>query len=251
MRHMLGCPDMLEPLQRSREGALCFPNGEAVRMRGARPVLLPSFARSRIVESHYQFSAQDRREPAAQYLYLSNIKANGGDQNSAYDDIWYKRHVFRTRRLTHDAVGTLLDVGCDTPDISRKFFPPSVTYAGLEPSLSTSDQFCLCGMAEFLPFKDASLDNAALLTSLDHVLDHNQAVDEIFRVLKPGGCLYLASLVWQRNASLVGDTVHFHHFREWEIKGLLKGLTLERVNRYGWKGNDHRYGVYLKARKNV
>jgi SAM-dependent methyltransferase len=218
-------------------------------MRGARPILLPEFARNRIEGDRFVFDERDLQGFGTQYLYLANVKFHGGEQNSDFDDVWYHRHIHRSRELTRDARGTLLDIGCDTPSVSSRQFPQGVDYIGLEPSLQSSGEFCICGMAEFLPIRTASLDNVALMTSLDHILDDHKAIDEAFRVLRPGGYLYLASLVWNDRASTVGDTVHFHHFRDWEIQGLLRSFDIKRVQRYGWKDNHHRYGIYLMARK--
>lgn len=242
-------PDNPNARLRVQDGNLTLPSGEMVQMRGHRPVLLPAFARTAIRGDTFHFESEARAAPGLQYLYLSDAKAHGGDQNSSYSDIWYQRHLFRTRRLTAGATGSLLDIGCDTPSVSRRMFPDTVDYVGLEPSLGSSDQFCICGMAEFIPFSDASFDNVALLTSLDHILDAHRAVEEASRVLRPGGTLFLASLVWHRNASLIRDTVHFHHFRDWELQGLLRALKIDVAQRYSWKGDQHRYGVYISARK--
>lgn len=246
---VLADPDAPGVSLRSETGNLTLANGETVQMLGCRPVLLPAFVRAAIDEGRFRFGPEAPATPGLQYLYLSDVKAHGGDQNSSYSDIWYQRHLFRTRLLTSGASGSLLDIGCDTPAISRRMFPGTVGYVGLEPSLGTSDQFCICGMAEFLPFADASFDNVALLTSLDHILDAHRAIEEATRVLRPGGTLFLASLVWLRNASLIWDTVHFHHFRDWELQGLLRAFEIDTVQRYNWKGDQHRYGVYISARK--
>ena len=85
----------------------------------------------------------------------------------------------------------------------------------------------------------------ALLTSLDHVLDHHAALDEAWRVLRPGGRLYLASLVWSERAELYRDHVHFHHFREFELFGALARFRLDTVQRYPWKDDTHRSALYL------
>lgn len=246
---LLVCPDTHSPLRLRGRGSLAFSDGEPVEMSGARPILLPSFARRRIIKGQHVFDCDAVSQPNIQYLYISDIKAHGGDQNLSYDNIWVQRHVFRTRRLTNGASGSLLDIGCDSPAVSSRLFPASVDYVGIEPSLTVSDQFCICGMAEYLPFRDECFDNVALFGSLDHILDEHQAIDQAFRVLRPGGRLYLASLVWLRQASLIRDTVHFHHFRDWEIQGLMRQFNIAFVHKYSWKGDEHRYSIYLKAQK--
>jgi ubiquinone/menaquinone biosynthesis C-methylase UbiE len=104
-------------------------------------------------------------------------------------------------------------------------------------------------MAERLPIADGAADNVALNSSLDHILDYHLAVDEAVRILKPGGMFYMNSLIWTMRAELFPDTVHFHHFRDFELRGALKALRIEEITRYSWKGDSHRYGVYLAARK--
>lgn len=47
------------------------------------------------------------------------------------------------------------------------------------------------GDALHLPFRPATFDFAAALHSLEHVGDANQALDEILRVLRPGGWFYV------------------------------------------------------------
>ena len=86
-------------------------------------------------------------------------------------------------------------------------------------------------------------------TSLDHILDWKHAITEARRVLAPGGVLYLCSLVWTDRAGLMEDTVHFHHFREVELFGALEGLRIMKEKRYDYKGEKHRHGLYVSAKK--
>jgi SAM-dependent methyltransferase len=248
---LLVSPDTQEMLVVMAEGLATSSRSETFPMRGQRPMLLPKYARDCVSGDSFNLPADAVATSGQQYLLLSSIKMRGGPQNSDYNDIWFHRHVYRSRRLLQTARGLVLDVGCDKPSISRKLFPSQSTFLGLEPSLGASGEFCICGMGEHLPLKSESLDGVAFITSLDHVLDYHQALDEAYRVLKPGGMLYLASLVWTERASLIGDTVHFHHFRDFELIGALRRMSIETLERYVWKNDQHRYGVYLAARKPV
>ena len=246
---ILRSPDDAAILQSAPHRFSSVASGELFAMSGARPVLLPRYARDALKNGPLQLSSVDVATPGLQYLLLGSIKMRGGPQNSDYDDIWFKRHVHRARKLLAGASGLTLDIGCDRPSISRCLYPLTVKFLGIEPSPGASDEFCICGMGEHLPIADAEIDNVVFMTSLDHILDYHTAIDEARRVLKPGGMLYLASLVWTERASLIGDTVHFHHFRDFELQGALRGLSIESITRYNWKNDTHRYGIYLAARK--
>ena len=158
-------------------------------------------------------------DPFLQYFYLSTIKQSGdiGAINAPFDGIHYKRHLFRMRELLSSAEGVVLDVGCDDRKIGASLLPESVRYLGLDPFSSNADELRLVGVGECLPICDASVDGVVFNTSLDHILDWRKAIDEAYRVLRPGGVVFICSLAWSKNAELFNDSVHFHHFREDEL----------------------------------
>jgi hypothetical protein len=67
-------------------------------------------------------------------------------------------------------------------------------------------------------------------------------------VLRSGGNLFLATLVWERHAELHRDSVHFHHFREFQVLRMLDGFQVESIERRPWK-DDHRSVLYIHATK--
>lgn len=183
-----------------------------------------------------------------QYFLLSQIKQSG-EVNVASENIHYQRHLFRMRHFLSNCRGVVLDVGCDNVPISRSIFPENCAYIGLDPFSAHTNTFRLIGVGEFLPFQSATLDGVVFNTSLDHILDYHQALDEAKRVLKPGGSIYLATLVWTSKATLLSDSVHFHHFREYEIFGALNDMHVAQVKRYMYKADSHRYGLFLQVKK--
>lgn len=226
-----------------------FENISQVPVYNQRPLLLPEFLHSRIVRDVIEISIEDCIDPKYHYFFLNNMRNAVGNQNLSISDSWYRRHLYRSRQLLADANGLVLDVGCDDPVLSRRLFPSDVQYVGIEPGLGKKKEPCLIGVAEFLPFQNNSLDAVAFLTSLDHVLDYHAALDEAWRVLRVGGTLYLATLVWTHMAELVHDGIHFHHFREFELRGALSKFSVEHIHRYVWKDDEHRFGIYLSASK--
>ncbi|WBY00709.1 class I SAM-dependent methyltransferase [Ramlibacter tataouinensis] len=187
--------------------------------------------------------------PIEQYCAFGLLKSSGAT-NLDYADLWYGRHLHRASKLLSNARGTFLDVGCDDAFLSRGMLADQVQYVGLEPSAGSSEGLRVCGLGEFLPFADQSFDGVGFQTSLDHVFDYQLALAEARRVLRPGGRLYLATLLWTDKAQLYTDTAHFHHFRGAQVEAVLAdGFEVEQVDAYVWKGNTHRFGVYMTAIK--
>ena len=114
-------------------------------------------------------------------------------------------------------------------------------------------EFRVIGLGEILPIRDGSVDAVLFNTSLDHILDYHTAIEEAHRVLKPGGSVVIATYAWLEYATLLTDSVHFHHFREFEILGSLGRLfELADVRRYeDPKNATHRYDLYARATRNA
>ncbi len=194
----------------------------------------------------------ETKDPLKQYFGISSIKWNGGSHNSSYNDQHYKNYLNNFKNLIADAKGMLLDIGCDDPNNTVKHFPPDIQYIGLDPLYYTpSNHFKIHSIAEFLPFRDQSFDAICFGTSLDHAFDVYLAISEAARVLKEGGAFYLSTLVWSEKAELYRDSVHFHHFREAQIKFLLEqtAFSLKKEFKTCWKNDTHREVLFLKAIK--
>jgi SAM-dependent methyltransferase len=102
--------------------------------------------------------------------------------------------------------GTLLDFGCGTGAQTLLFADEFDRIVGVdvdEPSIKkfrdTLTQRGLTGRIEAveydgrtLPLPDASVDFAISFEVLEHVLDERRALDELFRVLKPGASLAMS-----------------------------------------------------------
>ncbi len=228
---------------RTPDGAEQFPLRDNVPL--LFPAVLGPYAGDGLVD--VPFARYD--DAMVQYALLNSIKQKHGNHNSDHGNVWYHRHLERTRLLVADASGIVLDIGCDVPETSASVFPAGVNYLGLDPLFADTAHFRLIGLAERLPVKSGAVDNVCLLTSLDHVLDHHAALDEAWRVLRPGGRLYLASLVWSDHAELYRDHVHFHHFREFELMGALARFDVNSTARYDWKDDSHRAAFYFALTK--
>ena len=102
--------------------------------------------------------------------------------------------------------GRLLDVGGGN-GLVRDYLPAVTDYVALDPDPTWLDPSwdalapwkpCLQsplqfvrGLAEHLPFADASFDSVAAVFSLNHCLSPQDALRQMLRVMKPGGVLLL------------------------------------------------------------
>lgn len=224
-------------------------SGESFYFKNACPILLPQRCLQYVQNNKLNVPLDRALDAFDQYLLISSIKQNQEDVNLTSDDEWYQKHLFRSREMLSGFEGTVLDIGCCSPKLSSALFSSKVKYLGIDPTFSSLDEFHLISLAEFLPIKDSCLDAVVFLTSLDHIFDFHRALDEGYRVLKPGGKIFVASLMWNNSAELYHDTVHFHHFREDELMLALKKFKIEKIQRYNWKNHAHRYGAYIVGEK--
>lgn len=189
------------------------------------------------------------KDSQLQYYLLSQIKQHG-EVNAPSESLAYQRHLFRMKDFLQGFDGLVLDIGCDNINIGAALLSANSKYLGLDPFSSDNQLFKIIGVGEALPFQDEVFDVAIFNTSLDHILDYHTAINEAYRVLKPGGVLVICTLVWLNHASLLNDIVHFHHFREFEIMGAMaEGGEIIKEKRYPYRDDKHRYGLFVASRK--
>ena len=147
--------------------------------------------------------------------------------------------------------GRVLDVGCGiNGKPSYLGAVPNSMLSGLEPLAQKSDPGfdCVQGFNEFLPWENGSFETVISGTSLDHVLSIEKSLEEVVRVLVPGG----RYLVWL--ASIPGspaykpedpdfkprDQFHLFHFdRVWIEPVFAKSFEFQDVTIIPQPGFDH------------
>jgi SAM-dependent methyltransferase len=123
--------------------------------------------------------------------------------------------------------GHVLDVGCGHRPYEKSFFASATRYIGID-YLSDRSRPDVISSALALPFKPATFDTVVSTEVLEHVPNPATALDEMARVLKPGGHLVLSvPLYWPRHE------VPYDFFR-YPYDGLLhlieeSGFKLERL----------------------
>lgn len=124
--------------------------------------------------------------------------------------------------------GRVLDAGCGKGRYARivKEHNPASTVAAMDLAVSMlgyadSNLARTAGSLLDLPFADGSFDGVYATESLEHAVDIPRAVQELCRVLKPGGKL----VIIDKNAEQWGrlDTPHWEKwFRQDELTRLLR-----------------------------
>ena len=73
------------------------------------------------------------------------------------------------------------------------FDNPDVAYYGIDPIPlpETQDFYYVCGVAEYIPFKNSTFSDLIVLSSLDHFLKLDTFFQEVCRVLKPDGRFHI------------------------------------------------------------
>lgn len=120
--------------------------------------------------------------------------------------------------------GDVLDLGCGN-GVLRNYLPPGTRYVGLDPSVtwldshweSLSGRFpCLAklfpfvrGVGEHLPFVPGVFDRVFAFWSLNHARRPERVIHEVWRVLRPGGRLFLVLEDMQPRWRDVPDRVRF------------------------------------------
>ena len=132
----------------------------------------------------------------------------------------------------------ILDVGCATGGMMRvmeglgRFTGLDANPKAAAMARARSGNPVIVGDATCLPFEDATFDGVTAMDVLEHIQDHEAAVREIRRVLKPGGPLI--ATVPCHPALFSAHDVALHHVRRYtrpEFLALLRdgGFTIERV----------------------
>jgi len=98
----------------------------------------------------------------------------------------------------------ILDAGCGTGVFTQDVLPTGARVVGLELSLPmiarareklSGDRFkAVQGDMNTLPFKDHAFDKSMSITAIEFIQDARGAVDELFRVTRPGGLIVVATL---------------------------------------------------------
>lgn len=132
--------------------------------------------------------------------------------------------------------GSLLDVGCGEAPY-RHLLAPAVSYTGLD--VPEAESFGMAASSDIvsfdgrtIPFGDNSFDSILCTEVLEHAEGPEKLVEEMHRVLKPGGVLF-ATIPF--SARVHHAPYDFHRFTNWRLKTLFGQFRHVEISE---RGND-------------
>lgn len=111
----------------------------------------------------------------------------------------------------------VLDIGCGHADFLAPVYARTSYTVGLDPDHYALDRNTiirhrLVGLADDLPFADASFDLVIAVWLLEHLAQPEQTFYEIHRVIKPGGkTIFLTPNAWNYNTWIIRFTPQWLH----------------------------------------
>ena len=117
---------------------------------------------------------------------------------------WYDR-IFGSSQIEHwnhllklPVEGRILDAGGGTGRVAEmircgtcEVFVADLSLGMLRQVGKKEGLYALCSQTENLPFEEESFERIILVDALHHVLNQKKTLLDLFRVLKPGGCLLI------------------------------------------------------------
>jgi 2-polyprenyl-6-hydroxyphenyl methylase/3-demethylubiquinone-9 3-methyltransferase len=170
--------------------------------------------------------------------------------NHSFSDYW--RRVISGLMGDPEAIppGVIVEVGCGPHGVVRYLFKNARFKLGIDPLL---DKFearpspdartgYAAAIGEMIPVKSESADIVFCINVLDHVMDAFKILDEIRRVLKPGGKLLLEVHTFPRifTPIMFFDHPHTYHWTRAKI-----GAMVEKAGFKVLKTQVHRFPIEL------
>jgi SAM-dependent methyltransferase len=111
---------------------------------------------------------------------------------------------------------------------------------------ATAASAAVAGDARAMPFADASFDRVIAAEVFEHILDDQQAINEVARVLKPGGIVAVTVPAWLPERICWGLSREYHEVPGGHVR-IYTRLELEaKLRRAGFTvtGHQHAHGLH-------
>ena len=134
-----------------------------------------------------------------------------------YKNVGLKYHSRIIHQMMEGIHGKILDVGCGMGIIHNLYPQRDIMGIDISPGMLRHHKGKhQLASADNIPFGDNTFDSVVCRSVLHHIPETNKALNEIYRVLKPGGKF----VCWETNKSWLatiirGITQHGDHFSEY------------------------------------
>lgn len=151
-------------------------------------------------------------------------------------DLLLKSYIYIVKKIERDAMrrhgpamtGRVLDAGCGG-QAYRRFLHPE-RYVPMEYNRAVRPE--LLGDVQHLPFASESFDNLLCTEVLEHVPEPGHGLDELYRVLRPGGrALVTVPMSW----NLHYQPHDYYRYTRYGLSYMARrsGFEVERIERLG------------------
>jgi ubiquinone/menaquinone biosynthesis C-methylase UbiE len=186
----------------------------------------------------------------------TGLPASHADRNLR-SDLQMQEYIAIAERIASDAPDSLLDWGCGHGQMTHLLRERGVATSAydyradladgeLHPLTRFPDVAALYGIDGVrLPYESDSFDAVLSCGVLEHVEDPDASLEELRRVLHPGGVLYVFKLPNRRSwtewfARRLGGRVFFHGIEPYDrLYGLAEARSL--LERHGFRVTEARY----------
>jgi len=151
---------------------------------------------------------------------VSEVRFNAHSAQ-AVDSPWWALHVTRYKwALRHLSEGTVLDVACGSGYGTALLRERGINAIGLDidstaVSATVREAPALLGSGTLMPFRSHSFDAVVSFETIEHLEARDAFVDEIHRVIRPGGKLFLSTPNANYTRPVDGRPKNPHHVYEY------------------------------------
>jgi len=147
--------------------------------------------------------------------------------------------------ITEGGSPVLLDLGCRDSKIRPFFKNLGYEWTGVDADPTTSD--VVVGSMENIPFKNESFNVVFCSHAFEHTLNPLKALQEMNRVVRAGGMIFIATPAYDKNQIFNCDKTHNFIFTDLQMRRLFQLAKIKPVLIENWnvEGQGNMFGSLI------